>query len=59
MAYQPGPKELQARALRERRFEQRTTAKPTTDELRAKVATVKAAGKPKKAAKAKPKGKKR
>lgn len=45
MAYQPGPKELALKALREQRAE--TTSKPSTSELRKQIAATKGGGKKK------------
>lgn len=50
MVYKPGPKELQARAMREANYENalKKSKKPSTSELRNKIAKIKGGGKPKK-----------
>lgn len=53
MAYQPGPKELAQKRLREQAFEQGQAKnkgkKPSTSELRNKISKIKGGGKPKRA----------
>lgn len=49
MAYQPGPKELAMKAMREKNFEAslKKSKKPSTSELRNKISKIKGGGKPK------------